>query len=76
MHTNLVTSKQQCKMTLFSLQNADGTPWTNEARIKVTAIAVNGKLNPTLTILPDVAFTENIKIVGTNDGGNTNFINV
>jgi len=59
----------------YVLKTSDGSAdWTNTQRISLSEVTVSGIKQPTLSFLPNVEFTETIRIVATNKGGSTNFV--
>jgi hypothetical protein len=76
MYGKLSTSNSNCPITGYTLLKNDGTSWTNTDRISLTEVTESGLKQPKLTIKPDVAFQEVVRVQATASGGSTGFVTV
>ena len=74
-HGQFTPANAKCPVQSYSLKTGDGSAdWTNTARISLTEVTVSGLKQPTLNILPNVEFTEIIRVYATNEAGVTSFV--
>ena len=75
-HGKFDTARADCPLATYSLLDNSGNAWTNSGRISVSTVEVSGIKQPTLTILPNAVFTETVRVVAANTGGQTAYVTV